>query len=136
VLVLRGLERNLRDQGFTIQTARNIDDARRLIAEEEFDAALIDEFLEGARGSTLVAELRTAKSPCCAVMISGSTRVDAARQALAVGAEDFLTKPVQDHQLYDTLWRTVRRTRQWREEVEGRPRTDSIALAPHLSVVA
>lgn len=136
ILVLRGLERSLREQGFSVHTARNIDDARRLIAEQEFDAALIDECLEGARGSVLVGELRTAKSPCFAVMITGSERGDAARTALSVGAEDFLTKPVQDRQLYSVLRRTVERTRQWRDEVQGRPRTEPLAIAPHLSVVA
>src|SRR5262245_60197748 len=136
ILVLRGLERSLRDQGFSVHTARNIDDARRLIAEHEFDAALIDECLEGARGSVLVGELRTAKSPCFAVMITGSERGDAARTALSVGADDFLTKPVQDRQLYSVLRKTVERTQQWRDEVQGRPRSEPMTLIPKLSVVA
>jgi DNA-binding NarL/FixJ family response regulator len=136
VLVLRQLERSLRDQNFSVHTARNLDDARRLIGEHTFDAALIDERLEGARGSVLVGELRTAKNPCFAVMITGSERIDAARTAMSVGADGFLTKPVQDRQLYSVLRQTVERTRQWRDEAEGRSRTDTIAIAPHLSVVA
>jgi DNA-binding NarL/FixJ family response regulator len=135
VLALRALEKTLRAEGFVVDTARTLDEARKLIIQEEYDAALIDLFLENGRGAALVAELRTAPRPCCAVMITGATRSDAARQAIAAGAEDFLIKPVQTELLFDSMRRTVERTRAWRSQVQ---RLDSVAEEPrevHLSVV-
>jgi DNA-binding NarL/FixJ family response regulator len=67
-------------------------------------------------------------------MITGTTRGDAARQAIAAGAEDFLIKPVQAELLVDSLKRTVHRTRVWRMQVDRiEARTDS--PRPQLSVV-
>jgi DNA-binding NarL/FixJ family response regulator len=97
---------------------------------------LIDEILDGGSGSSLVSELRTAESPCCAVMITGSSRTEAARRALAAGAEGFLLKPVQDDMLMDSLRRTVERTRQWRAQVDGVEWDNDFPAPPHLWVVA
>lgn len=116
-LALRALEKTLRGEGFVVDTARTLEEAKKLLIQEEYDAALVDLFLENGEGAVLVAELRAAPRPCCAVMITGKTRGDAARQAIASGAEDFLIKPVQTELLFDALWRSVDRTRQWRAQV-------------------
>src|SRR5262245_14648321 len=110
VISLRSLERTLRDEGFEVRAAQSIEEARWLIVEHEFDAALIDLGLDESQGPPLVARLRTVARPCCAVVLTGMTRVAAARHALAAGAEGFLIKPVQPEELFEAMRRTADRT--------------------------
>jgi len=91
--------------------------------------------LDDTQGDTLVTELRAAPSPCCAVMITGTTTGEAARKAIAAGAEDFLIKPVQTDLLLAALQRAVERTRLWRQHVEQAGDMRSADAQPRLSMV-
>jgi DNA-binding NarL/FixJ family response regulator len=118
LITLHSLERTLKEQSFEVYTAQSVVEAKALINTLVFDAALIDLRVDEDPGALLIAQLRTAPKPCCAVMITGAARTVAAREALAAGAECFLIKPVQHDELFDAMQRTVDRTRQWREQVE------------------
>jgi DNA-binding NtrC family response regulator len=77
-------------QGMTCRTAPNLAEARRALAENPPDLALLDLELTDGNGLQLLRDLPDTD----VVMISGTTTVDSAIEAHRLGARDFLTKPL------------------------------------------
>ena len=93
---LRRMTKNLEASGFEVSAAESVEDARRILAEQEYDLILTDIRLPGASGLDLLDELREAegdeadRTPV-AVLTSINT-VDTAVEAMRRGAADYLTK--------------------------------------------
>jgi DNA-binding NarL/FixJ family response regulator len=135
VLALRMLERSLKSQGYETVTARSVEEACELIEEQAFDAALVDAVLGEGQGSDVVARLRACASPCCAVMVTGSSRSELVREARFAGAEEFLLKPVGELALVDAVKRSVDQTKRWRASFENMECKSPECLPPTLNVV-
>ena len=75
---------------------------------QPFDAILMDVRMPGIQGVDLVEVLRSRGEDTPILMISGFGTVDTAVRALHVGADDFLTKPVEPSLLRDRIRRLVR----------------------------
>jgi DNA-binding NtrC family response regulator len=95
--------------------AASLDEARTLLATEEFDAALIDLTLPDGSGLELLGYPDARGRPEY-IVITGDATAESAVQALHRGALDYLTKPVDRSRLRSTL-ENVRRTRALRHEV-------------------
>ena len=73
-----------------------------LIRDGEFALALLDQNMPGMDGLTLLAEIRK-ESNVPVVMLTANDRSSLAVQALKLGAFDYLTKPVDEKRLLETV---------------------------------
>jgi len=73
-----------------------------LIRDGEFALALLDQNMPGMDGLTLLAEIRK-ESNVPVVMLTANDRSSLAVQALKLGAFDYLTKPVDEKRLIETV---------------------------------
>ncbi|MER3496293.1 MAG: hypothetical protein C4320_05515 [Armatimonadota bacterium] len=91
---LRSLARAiLEPEGFRIIEAGTVEMARRLIALERVDLALLDLGLPDASGIDLLPVLRAAHPEARAIIISATGTIGSALNAMNAGAQDFLRKP-------------------------------------------
>jgi DNA-binding NtrC family response regulator len=112
---LSSLELLVKREGFTTRTAGSLAEARESLAAGTPDVFLVDLTLPDGDG---LAWLRSepAASPAEVIVITGSTSVDSAVDALRGGALDYLTKPIDRSRLRTALM-NVARTRALKDEV-------------------
>ena len=84
----------LRDDGYVVEAAASAAEAGEALASDDFDLILVDLRMPGMDGLNLVEVLRRRGERAPIIMISGFGTIDAAVEALQLGADDFLTKPV------------------------------------------
>jgi two-component system, NtrC family, response regulator AtoC len=109
------LELLVRREGFSTRVAATLAEARARLASGRADVMLIDLTLPDGDG------LEWIRNEECAagaevIVITGSTRVDSAVDALRGGALDYLTKPIDRARLRTALM-NVARTRALKQEV-------------------
>src|SRR6185295_8336487 len=90
-------------------------EASRRLGSEPFDAVLLDLWLPDRDGMELLAELRGAGFGPPVIVISGHGTVDAAVQAIRLGAYDFLEKPLALSRVVVTVQNALERGRLERE---------------------
>jgi len=89
----------LEDAGYRVDTAKNFDEAVRLIEEKEFDLIFIDIILNGHSGIELLQKIRPKDSYVQVIIITGAPSIDTASEAIRLGALDYLVKPVREEAL-------------------------------------
>jgi uncharacterized protein (TIGR02266 family) len=107
-LIAQGLHGSARRDGedlaFAFRTASNGKEALARLAEERFDAMIVDVYLPIVDGAHVIAaargELGLADLPIIAVSAGGE---NARRAAVAAGADIFLDKPMRLRQVMDTM---------------------------------
>lgn len=99
----------LRDEGYETVEAPDGAGATEILARQQVALILLDMRMPGIDGVDLVEVLRTRGQTTPILMISGFGTVDSAVRALHVGADDFLTKPVEPDVLVDRVRRLITR---------------------------
>ena len=108
----------LEAQGFLVRLARTPEDAFRILRDHEVDAVVTDVMFEGRpAGEEILAATRDLRPDAVCVLMTGYPRVEAAVQAMKVGATDYVTKPVEPVELASTIRRAVNEKRLAREEL-------------------
>ncbi len=107
----------VRAEGFSVETAASLGEARTYLREHTPDLALVDLRLPDGSGLELLREIDSQVATEI-VLITGNATVDSAVEALRSGASDYLTKPVDIPRLKSVLANVVRR-RELREEIEA-----------------
>lgn len=90
----------LRSEGYEVGLAGDAQDAVTQLRASRYDLMLLDLRMPGIDGIALVEALRLWGEPIPVLMISGAGTIDSAVRALHVGADDFLTKPVEPEVLF------------------------------------
>ncbi len=85
----------LRDDGYEVVAVGDGKEAVAELRSQRFDAMLLDLRLPGTDGLHVVEALRLLGEAVPILMISGFGTIQAAVDALHLGADDFLTKPVE-----------------------------------------
>ncbi|MBS1269247.1 MAG: Regulatory protein AtoC [Gammaproteobacteria bacterium] len=120
----------LEDEGYAAVTAENVDAGRELKLSEKFDLVLLDIWMPGTDGITLLKEWADGGIPDIpVVMISGHGNVETAVEAIRYGAYDFLEKPLSTVKLLVTVKRALQDFSLRRENLELKGR---LALASEL----
>ena len=83
----------LGDLGYAVTVATTGADALRMAAESRPDAVLLDMRLPDTTGDRLLAKLLALDNSLPIVMLSGDGEDGIARQMIAAGALDYLSKP-------------------------------------------
>lgn len=97
---LEVLQRNLASQGYVVFTAQNVPEALRLLEDSKVDLVITDLKMPGASGLDLVRYVRENLADTEVMMITGYATVEGAVQAVKQGAEEYLSKPFTDEELF------------------------------------
>lgn len=110
----------LRAAGYHCAEAADGATALRLAASRPFDVCLLDRAIGHESGLDLLPRLRELAPGLAVLMITATGRVEAALEAIAVGADDYLVKPCLPAQLEVAVARQVesRRLRRRLEVIE------------------
>ncbi|HPF73335.1 MAG: sigma-54 dependent transcriptional regulator [Lysobacteraceae bacterium] len=114
---IRGLLRDvLEDEGYRVSDAPDAEAARLLVAQQAPDAVLLDIWMPGEDGLSLLrgwaeAGRRRGGLAFPVVMMSGHGTVDTAVEATKLGAYDFIEKPITLAKLLITLQRALEASR-------------------------
>jgi len=89
----------LTDEGYSVKTASNLSDGKKILAEEEFDLVFLDILLGRDSGLEILREIKEKGIIAPVVMITGAPEVETAAEAVRYGAFDYIPKPVMQENL-------------------------------------
>jgi len=104
------LRKGLEEEGYTVETAGDGDEAFVMAVEQEFDAAVVDVMLPGRSGIELVRDLRESGRHFPILMLTARDRTENKIEGLDAGADDYLTKPFDFTELTARLRALLRRS--------------------------
>jgi two-component system response regulator PilR (NtrC family) len=81
------------DEGWRVETAGSVDEARAAVAKNEPDLILCDLMLPDGSGIDLLRDVKAATPSVAVVMITAHTSTKSAVEALKAGAFDYIAKP-------------------------------------------
>jgi putative nucleotidyltransferase with HDIG domain len=117
--------RLLRMNGYQVAAAPNGVAALERLQEQPYDLVFTDLQMPQMGGITLLQEMRQRYPDTDTIVFTAHATVETAREALKLGAFDYLTKPVS----VDDLERTVRRAMEWRRvRLEKQRLSEIVAL--------
>lgn len=105
----------LQDEGYRVFCAADGDEAARMLASSTMEAALIDIRMPGKDGLSLLRELRDHPDPPAVLIMTAYGTSAVAIEAMALGAFDYLTKPLNFDELRIQLQRAIQNRRRIRE---------------------
>jgi len=104
-----GVAFNLRNSGYDVETAGTGEAALEAIERQAFDLVLLDVMLPGIDGLEVVRRLRHAGNTTPVLIITAKNRADDAIAGLDAGADDYITKPFDLHQVLARIRGALRR---------------------------
>jgi DNA-binding NtrC family response regulator len=121
-IVRRSYSRLLDGAHCETRVARNGEDAVSALASEPFDVVLLDLRMPGQDGMTVLKSIRTAWPASEVVILTGYPSVETAKEAVRMGAYDYLAKPVEPDKVIEVARRAARHKR-WALHHEVQPRS-------------
>ena len=101
------IQRNLTHQGYHVFTASSVGEAIRFLEATPVDVVITDLKMPGVGGLDLVRHVRDNNPDVEIMVITGFATIDGAVKAIKSGAEEFLTKPFTDEELFAAVRRTL-----------------------------
>jgi two-component system response regulator HydG len=101
------LQRNLISQGYQVFTATNVLEAIKFLKGTPVDLVITDLKMPGISGLDLVRHVRENMPDTEVMMITGYPTIEGAVKAVKTGAEEYLTKPFTDAELFSAVRRTL-----------------------------
>jgi DNA-binding NtrC family response regulator len=86
--------RSLAETECNVEAVENGSEALRAMEERKFDVVMLDLRMPGMDGMTTLRMIKQRWPDCEVVVITGYPSVDTAKEALRLGAYDYLPKPV------------------------------------------
>ncbi len=110
------LSKALRKKGFTVDLAKDGDEALNMIQGNSFDLAIIDIKMPGISGLDLLDRVREMKNDLLVVIMTAEASMRNAVEAMKRGAYDYITKPF-DLDVIDAIVEKVSRAREMTTQV-------------------
>ena len=108
--ILRGLEMNLRFEGYTVLSAADGHEGLKKAIEEPADLVLLDLMLPGLSGYDVCRKVRERKPDLPIVMLTARGEEIDKVAGLDLGADDYVTKPFGVSELMARIRAVLRRT--------------------------
>jgi len=89
----QSIKSRLEHSGYQVSTATTGEEARDRIYRENFDVIILDAFLPGISGISVLREVKAVNPRIKPIVISSHTSLTIAVEAMKLGAIDFLVKP-------------------------------------------
>jgi len=118
--VRRGYTRILGEMDCEAQAAADGEQALQAMARRPFDVVLLDLRMPGAGGLDVLRTMKQRWPASEVVVITGYPTVESAREALQLGACDYLAKPADPDQVVDAARGAMRR-KKWALRAEAVP---------------
>lgn len=122
-----GLRNGLRQLGFQVDWVRDGSAAERELAADNYDAAVLDLGLPRKDGMEVLQSLRSRKISTPVLVLTARDAIPERIRGLDLGADDYVIKPVDLHELGARLRSLVRRSH---GQVQGILRCGAVALDP------
>ncbi len=97
----------LEEQGFTVETATNGDDALVLLQRQPYGVVLLDEQMPGRRGLEVFHAIRALDQSMPVVMVTKSEEPETLRDAIGAEVSDYVVKPVNPRQILSVVTRLL-----------------------------
>jgi len=104
---LEVLQRNLTSQGYQVFTAQDVAEALRLLEGTAIDLVITDLKMPKVSGLDLIKHVRENYKDTEVMMITGYASIEGAVQAVKIGAEEYLSKPFTDEELFAAVKRAL-----------------------------
>lgn len=103
--------RMLLKPNYQVHTADSVDAGLRLLQEKHPDAVITDIRMPGTNGIDGLRKIREIDPHVAVIMLTGFGALETAQEALRLGANDYINKPFDAHEMRDVISRNVERTR-------------------------
>ena len=107
----RGIALMLKAGGAVVDHADTGEEALELTRHYDYDVVLLDLLLPDVEGYEVVRRMRLARNDTPVLVLSGLSRPQAKVKALAMGADDYITKPFDRAELLARMQAVVRRSK-------------------------
>ena len=114
------LQRNLNSQGYRVFTAPNVAEAIKVLKTERVALVITDLKMPEGSGLDLIRHVRENMRDTEVMMITGYPTINGAVEAVKTGAEEYLTKPFTEEELFTAVQRALNKYRQ-RKMAQGEP---------------
>lgn len=108
----------LKDEGFKVISARDGQEALKLLDSTPPDLVLLDIWMPGMDGTEVLKRIKTAHPGLQVIMISGHGNIEAAVKAIKLGAYDYIEKPLSLEGVLLTVKRALGEKREG-EKIRG-----------------
>src|SRR6202795_3253140 len=105
----RALPRGMEQEGHTVDVCADGDDGLSKALEYNYDAVVLDVMLPGRDGFSICRELRASDRWSPVLMLTARDAVDDRIRGLDAGADDYLIKPFDLHELSARVRALLRR---------------------------
>jgi DNA-binding NtrC family response regulator len=130
--VRAGVREFLRERGYLVEEAEDCAQAASAFARAAPDVALLDERLPDGSGVELLGRLLVLAPSVPIVMLTGNASIELAVRAIKLGAEQFLTKPVDLEALRVILGRLIGSRRDRRKRLASEHRAEREGADPFI----
>jgi len=110
-IVARGVSLALRAAGMIVDTAETGEESLELARLYDYDIVVLDLMLPDMEGYEVVRRLRAARIETPVLILSGLNRPQAKVRGFGMGADDYITKPFDQHELVARIQAIVRRAK-------------------------
>lgn len=105
------VKRNLESQGYRIHTAPGAVEAIKILESSPVDLVITDLKMPEVDGLTLVRHIQENFKNTEVMMITGYPTIEGAVEAVKTGADEYLTKPFTDEELFAAVQRSLEKQR-------------------------
>ena len=107
--ILNVIEAYLIKEGFEVLTASDGEEALNIFKNEQIHLIILDLMLPKISGEEVCNKIR-ATSSVPIIMLTAKTEEDSKIEGLAIGADDYITKPFSNRELVSRVKAIIRRT--------------------------
>jgi len=115
---LATLVKRLTKRGLNISTAKNGEDALKIIGEKVIDVVVLDVRMPGIDGIQTLREIKKKDPLMEVIMLTGHARVEVAIEGMELGAFDYLMKPTDIDELFYKLQDAFKKKTIQREKIK------------------
>lgn len=91
------------DGFFLVGVVHSVNEATKIINNQKVDLVLLDIYMPGENGLTLLSKIRKEKEELDVILITAASEVDKIQTALRYGAVDYLIKPFEFERFHQAL---------------------------------
>jgi signal transduction histidine kinase len=103
--------RMLLKPNYQVHTADNVEAGLRILREKKPDAVISDIRMPGTSGIEGLRKIREIDPHVAVIMLTGFGALETAKEALRLGANDYISKPFDAREMREVIGRNVERTR-------------------------
>ncbi|MDP9003793.1 MAG: hybrid sensor histidine kinase/response regulator, partial [Verrucomicrobiota bacterium] len=104
---------------YQVYTAENVETGLRILREKRPDAVISDIRMPGTSGIDGLRKIREIDPHVAVIMLTGFGALETAKEALRLGANDYISKPFDAREMREVIGRNVERTRLHRTGVSA-----------------